>query len=165
MNIDVTLELLKRYDRPGPRYTSYPTAVEFNESYTEAEYREVQRHPTLGAEKLGDHHQLQDVCRYVVEHHEKWNGAGYPRGIAGEQISLPGRILGVVEVFDSLSTRRSYKDVWELERTIEFFRGQRGEAFDPEVIDEFLPLLEEHGEEWIAAPQKDLEAAGVPLGD
>jgi putative two-component system response regulator len=130
---------------------------------TEAEYREVQRHPTLGAEKLGDHHQLQDVCRYVVEHHEKWNGAGYPQGLAGEEISLPGRILGVVEVFDSLSTRRSYKDVWELERTIEFFRGQRGEAFDPEVIDEFLPLLEEHGEEWIAAPQKDLEAAGVPL--
>ncbi len=128
---------------------------------TPEEYREVQRHPELGARMLGDHPHLEDVCKYVAEHHEKWDGTGYPKRLRGEEISLPGRILGVVEVFDSLSTKRSYKDVWELPKTMEFFDSQRGRAFAPDVLDSFLELLEDHGEEWIAAPQRDLEAAGV----
>ncbi|MCB9915830.1 MAG: response regulator [Planctomycetes bacterium] len=128
---------------------------------TPEEYREVQRHPELGARMLGDHPHLEDVCKYVAEHHEKWDGSGYPRRLREDEISLPGRILGVVEVFDSLSTKRSYKDVWELPKTLQFFEAQRGRAFDPRVLDEFLALLEVHGEEWIAAPQRDLEAAGV----
>jgi len=130
---------------------------------TAEEYQEVKRHPALGAEKLGAHPHLTEVCTYVAEHHERWDGQGYPRGIAGEEISLPGRILGVVEVFDSLSTRRSYKPVWELDRTQAFFAEYRAKAFDPDVIDEFQKLLDVHGEEWIAQPQKDLVAAGVKL--
>lgn len=128
---------------------------------TEDEYREVQRHPALGAEKLGDHPQLATVCQYVIEHHERWDGTGYPHRKRGEEISLPGRILGVVEVFDSLSTRRSYKPAWDLGRSLEFFETERGRAFDPGVVDSFLPLLEEHGETWIAAPQRDLSARGI----
>ena len=128
---------------------------------TDDEYREVQRHPALGAEKLGDHPQLLTVCQYVVEHHERWDGTGYPQKKRGEEISLPGRILGVVEVFDSLSTRRSYKNAWDLPRTLEFFETERGRAFDPEVVDQFLPLLEEYGETWISAPQRALEARGI----
>ena len=128
---------------------------------TPDEYREVQRHPALGARKLGNHPHLREVCRLVAEHHEKWDGTGYPQRLAGDQISLPGRILCVVEVFDSLSTKRSYKDVWPLDQTISFFAAQRERAFDPGVLDAFLPLLERHGEDWMAAPQRDLEAAGV----
>lgn len=130
---------------------------------TAAEYKEVQRHPALGAEKLGAHPQLREVCTYVAEHHERWDGMGYPEGVEGEEISLPGRILGVVEVFDSLSTRRSYKPAWELDRCQEFFLTNRAKAFDPDVVDEFGKLLDVHGEEWITQPQKDLEAAGVRL--
>ena len=130
---------------------------------TPEEYREVQRHPALGAEKLGAHPHLKEVCTYVAEHHERWDGEGYPRKLKAEEISLPGRILGVVEVFDSLSTRRSYKPVWELEKTQSFFAEYRAKAFDPDVIDEFQKLLEVHGEEWIAQPQKDLIAAGIKL--
>jgi cyclic di-GMP phosphodiesterase len=132
---------------------------------TPEEYREVQRHPALGAEMLGSHPHLEEVCKYVAEHHEKWDGTGYPNRLREEQISLPGRILGVVEVFDSLSTKRSYKDVWELPKTQAFFEAQRGRAFAPDVLDAFLELLEVHGEEWISAPQRDLEAAGVELED
>jgi putative two-component system response regulator len=128
---------------------------------TPEEYREVQKHPALGAQKLGSHPYLRDVCRYVAEHHEKWDGTGYPDRLAGEGISLAGRILCVVEVFDSLSTKRSYKDIWELSKTIEFFRAQRERAFDPDLLDAFVDLLEVHGEEWMAAPQKDLTAAGL----
>jgi putative two-component system response regulator len=130
---------------------------------TDAEYAEVKRHPALGAEKLGAHPHLKEVCTYVAEHHERWDGKGYPYGISREEISLPGRILGVVEVFDSLSTKRSYKPVWELEKTQSFFKEYRATAFDPDVIDEFQKLLEVHGEEWIAQPQKDLLAAGVKI--
>ena len=130
---------------------------------TPDEYREVQRHPALGARKLGKHPHLEEVCRLVAEHHEKFDGTGYPNRLAGDAISLPGRILCVVEVFDSLSTKRSYKDIWPLEQTVTFFGAQRGRAFDPDVLDVFLPLLERHGEEWMRAPQRDLEAAGLIL--
>ena len=128
---------------------------------TPEEYREVQKHPALGASKLGNHRHLEEVCQYVAEHHEKYDGTGYPNRLKGEQISLPGRILGVVEVFDSLSTKRSYKDVWPLEKTLDFFESQRGRAFDPKVLDAFTELMKIHGEEWMAAPQTDLLAAGV----
>ena len=60
-----------------------------------------------------------------------------------------------------LSTKRSYKDVWELPKTLDFFRAQRGRAFDPELLDGFVGLLEVHGETWMAEPQRDLEAAGL----
>ena len=128
---------------------------------TPQEYREVQRHPKLGAEKLGGNPHLREVCKYVAEHHEKWDGTGYPLRLEGDEISPAGRILGVVEVFDSLSTKRSYKEPWDLQKTVDFFEAQSGRAFDPEVLDIFLRLLEVHGEEWIRAPQRDLEAAGV----
>jgi putative two-component system response regulator len=130
---------------------------------TPEEYREVQRHPELGARMLGDHPHLEKVCQYIAEHHEKWDGTGYPKQLHDEETSLPGRILGVVEVFDSLSTKRSYKDVWELPKTVRFFESQRNLAFGPEVIDVFLELLEVHGEEWMQAPARDLEAAGVEM--
>jgi putative two-component system response regulator len=130
---------------------------------TPEEYAAVQKHPEIGARKLGHHPQLRDVCRYVGEHHEKWDGTGYPKKIAGEDISLPGRILGVVEVFDSLATKRSYKEGWELTKVVEFLKAERARHFDPVVIDEFLVLLGEHGEDWLRAPQRDREAAGVAV--
>ncbi|MBL8863283.1 MAG: response regulator [Planctomycetes bacterium] len=132
---------------------------------TPEEYAAVQKHPELGAKKLGHHPHLKDVCRYVAEHHEKWDGSGYPKQTKGEDISLAGRILGVVEVFDSLATKRSYKDGWELSKVVEFLKSERGRHFDPAVVDEFLVLLESHGEDWLRAPQKDREAAGVVAAD
>jgi putative two-component system response regulator len=129
-----------------------------NGPLTPEEYAAVQRHPELGAKKLGHHPQLREVCRFVVEHHEKWDGTGYPRRLKGEEISLAGRILGVVEVFDSLATKRSYKEGWELPKVLEFFAEQSGRHFDPAVLAEFLVLLEQNGEAWIRAPREDREA-------
>jgi putative two-component system response regulator len=126
---------------------------------TPQEYREVQRHPVLGAEKLGSHKHLEEVCRYVAEHHEKWDGTGYPRRLRGEEISPAGRILGVVEVFDSLSTRRSYKEPWDLDKTMDFFEMQSGRAFEPAVVEVFLTLMNEHGADWLRQPERDRLAA------
>jgi putative two-component system response regulator len=125
---------------------------------TAEEYREVQKHPALGAEKLGDHERLREVCTWVAEHHEKWDGTGYPHRKRADEISVPGRILGVVEVFDSLATRRSYKEAWQLERVTEYFRDQRGRAFDPEVLDPWVEMLEEHGVDWLQQPERDRQA-------
>lgn len=122
---------------------------------TAAEYLQVQRHPLLGAEKLGNHSRLREVCQSVAEHHERWDGAGYPHRRRGEEISLPGRVLCVVEVFDSLATKRSYKDPWGLQKVLDFFESQRELAFDPDVLDAFMNLLQQHGERWIAQPQLD----------
>jgi response regulator RpfG family c-di-GMP phosphodiesterase len=69
----------------------------------------------------------------------------------------------VVEVFDSLATKRSYKDVWPLEKVQNFFAEQRAKAFDPLVLDPFLGLLERHGERWIRQPALDLQAAGLKV--
>jgi putative two-component system response regulator len=125
---------------------------------TDEEYAEVKKHPALGARKLGSHERLREVKEWVAEHHEKWDGTGYPAGKQGEEISLPGRILGVVEVFDSLATKRSYKEAWELEKVLDFFREQREKAFDPLVLDPFVAMLEEHGTAWLRQPRLDREA-------
>jgi putative two-component system response regulator len=129
---------------------------------TAGEYQQVQRHPLLGAEKLGSHSRLREVCQWVAEHHERWDGTGYPHRKRGEQISLPGRVLCVVEVFDSLATKRSYKDAWGLQKVLDFFDSQREQAFDPDVLDAFLGLLQQHGERWIAQPQLDRSRSTPP---
>ncbi|MBK7641624.1 MAG: response regulator [Planctomycetes bacterium] len=130
---------------------------------TEAEFQAVQRHPQLGAKKLGHHSQLAEVRRFVAEHHEKWDGTGYPNRLAGDAIALESRILCVVEVFDSLATKRSYKDIWPLAKVQAYFTEQRGKAFDPLVLDPFLAMLERDGERWMRAPAEDLRAAGLAL--
>jgi putative two-component system response regulator len=122
---------------------------------TPAEYLEVQKHPLLGATKLGSHSRLREVCQWVAEHHERWDGTGYPFRRRHEEISLCGRVLCVVEVFDSLATKRSYKDAWGLQKVLDFFETQREHAFDPAVLDPFLALLHEHGEAWIRQPDLD----------
>jgi cyclic di-GMP phosphodiesterase len=126
---------------------------------TASEYKEVQRHPALGAKKLGNHARLREVCTWIAEHHEKWDGTGYPLRKRGEEISMPGRILGLVEVFDSLATKRSYKEAWELGKVLDFFERQRGVAFDPQVLDRFLRLLETEGRTWLRQPALDRLAA------
>ncbi|MEM8710495.1 MAG: HD domain-containing phosphohydrolase [Planctomycetota bacterium] len=128
---------------------------------TPNERREMQRHPLVGAERLGAHPQLAQVVQFVAEHHERWDGLGYPFRLRGTEISRPGRILCVVEVFDSLTTRRSYKNAWSLQKTIDYFESQAGRAFDPDILDTFLRLLEVHGHEWLEAPKADLAAAGL----
>lgn len=128
---------------------------------TPQERREMQRHPLVGAERLGEHPQLTHVVRFIKEHHERWDGLGYPYRLKAGEISRPGRILCVVEVFDSLTTRRSYKNAWSLEKTMDYFESQSGRAFEPDILDTFLGLLEKNGQSWLDAPKADLAAAGL----
>lgn len=130
---------------------------------TDAEFKAVQRHPLLGAKKLGNHPHLAEVRKVIAEHHERYDGTGYPHRLSRDEISLSGRILAVAEVFDSLATKRSYKEVWELARVIDLFERGRATHFDPDVVDAWLPMLHENGARWIRAPLADLEAAGLAV--
>ena len=76
------------------------------------------------------------------QHHERWDGNGYPRGLKGEEIHIFGRIISLADVFDSLIHRRAYKDAWDLDRVLDYIRDERGRHFDPALVDIFLNNIE-----------------------
>jgi len=76
-------------------------------------------------------------------HHERFDGSGYPRGLKGAEIPLPGRIVAVADVFDALTSRRVYKPAFPKERAVAILREERGKHFDPEIVDGFLSHLSE----------------------
>ena len=75
-------------------------------------------------------------------HHEKWNGSGYPRGLKGENIPLEGRIVALADVFDALGSDRCYKQAWPLDQVLALIRAEKGEHFDPLLVDLMLANLE-----------------------
>jgi len=79
----------------------------------------------------------------ALQHHEKFNGTGYPQGLAGEDIHIFGRITGIADVFDALGVERVYKKAWELDSILEFFQEERGKHFDPGIVDVFFASLDE----------------------
>ena len=102
-------------------------------------------HARLGYEMLKHSKRPLLRCAAIVahEHHEKWDGSGYPRGLAGEDIHIYGRITAVADVFDALGSDRCYKRAWEDERIFALLREERGAHFDPRLIDLFFAHLDE----------------------
>jgi response regulator RpfG family c-di-GMP phosphodiesterase len=76
------------------------------------------------------------------EHHEKWDGSGYPRGLSGEDIHIYGRITAVADVFDALGSERVYKKAWALEDILELFKKESEKHFDPKLVELFLNNLD-----------------------
>lgn len=102
----------------------------------EAEWKVMRRHPELGADIIGDHDDplLRMARTLALTHHEKWDGSGYPAGLAGENIPVEGRIAAVADVFDALSSDRPYKKAWKSDEVINFLVAQSGKHFDPTII-------------------------------
>ncbi|MDF2722179.1 MAG: hypothetical protein K0Q59_1854, partial [Paenibacillus sp.] len=84
---------------------------------------------------------LKTAAIVAEQHHEKWNGRGYPRGLKGEEIHIYGRITAIADVFDALASDRVYKKAWELDRILNLFKEERGQHFDPHVVDAFFDHL------------------------
>ena len=103
----------------------------------------MKTHSDLGYEMLkGSSRPLLKVAAILAhEHHEKWDGSGYPRGLKGEDINIYGRITAIADVFDALGSNRCYKKAWDDERVFELFRKQRGKHFDPKLVDIFFDKL------------------------
>ncbi len=115
------------------------------EPVRDVEWKTIQRHTFLGSALLGVSSSpvLEMAERIALTHHEKWNGKGYPLGLAGDDIPIEGRIVAIADVFDALSTKRTYKSALPSDQCFEIMRAERGEHFDPEVLDAFLAIRHE----------------------
>jgi len=127
---------------------------------TAEEYKQMQMHAEIGFSILNKSERriMRAAAQVALQHHERWDGGGYPHGLAGEQIHLFGRITALVDVFDALSSRRIYRDSQELGKVVHYLRAQRGLHFDPNITDCFLAHLTEFVT--IVRTHPDSEAAG-----
>ena len=107
------------------------------------EWAIMQQHAVIGAEIIGEHDDplLTMARRIALTHHEKWDGAGYPYGLVGEDIPLEGRIVAIADVFDALTSQRPYKPAWTIEATMELLESEAGKHFDPKLVAEFKQIL------------------------
>lgn len=108
------------------------------------EWEVMKTHATLGQELLNrsDREILKAAAIVAGEHHEHWDGSGYPNGLKGDDIHIYGRICALADVFDALGSKRCYKEAWPLNETIDFLRTQSGFQFDPRIIDWVLENME-----------------------
>ncbi|HEX7980866.1 MAG TPA: HD domain-containing phosphohydrolase [Gemmatimonadaceae bacterium] len=111
---------------------------------TDEEWALVRRHPAAGVELLADIEFPWDVCPIVQSHHERWDGKGYPDGLAGTAIPLTARVVCIADVYDALTSRRSYKERFTHEKAMDVMRQDRGTAFDPELFDLFEEVMREN---------------------
>jgi HD-GYP domain-containing protein (c-di-GMP phosphodiesterase class II) len=109
----------------------------------EAEFKIMQSHTKIGYGLLKNSTRkiLKSAAILAHQHHEKWNGKGYPQGLKGEEIHIYGRITAIADVFDALGSERVYKAAWELDRILNLFEEERGEHFDPKIVDVFMEQL------------------------
>ncbi len=108
---------------------------------TQEEFLVIQLHPNVGAQIVRPISVLGEVAPLVRQHHEKWNGTGYPDRLAGEKITVEARILAIADVFDALHSDRAYRPGLPIEKTIQIIKEGRGSHFDPEVVDCFESCL------------------------
>ena len=145
---------------------------------TAAEFAIMKGHARIGAEAICDSisrashesgHDEATTCaalgflrvaqEIAASHHEKWDGSGYPLGLAGQSIPLAARLMAVADVFDALSTKRVYKDSWDLERVNDYLRQQSGTHFDPALVDAYLAIRDEF--QTIAEQYADVQPAAT----
>lgn len=110
---------------------------------TPGERKIIERHPVLAREMLRQIEFLHPAMDIPSLHHEKWDGTGYPNGLAGKYIPLGVRVFSVVDVWDALTSDRPYRKAWSAAEALAFIRDNSGKAFDPEVVDAFLEMINE----------------------
>ncbi|MCA9040418.1 MAG: response regulator [Planctomycetaceae bacterium] len=110
------------------------------ESLSTDEERQLCQHTKTGAELIGEcgSRLMKLASTIALTHHEKWDGTGYPLGLAGEDIPIEGRITAVADVYDALSSKRSYKPAYAREKCFQILEESRGTHFDPQVLDAFF---------------------------
>ena len=103
----------------------------------------MRRHPELAREMLLPIDFLHPALAIPGDHHEKWDGTGYPHGLKEEKIPLSARLFAVVDVWDALRSDRPYRKAWPVERVLDHIRSLSGTHFDPQVVRVFMALMEQ----------------------
>ncbi len=111
---------------------------------TDEEWQEIKLHPLKGVEILRKLPFLNDVIKLIEQHHERYDGKGYPYGNKGDDIDLRARIMAVADSFDAMTTNRPYAKALSLNEAIEELKRCKGTQFDPYVVDEFISLIKEN---------------------
>ena len=110
------------------------------EKLTPGERRMMRTHPEIGFTMLN--HSSHDILKAATiiahQHHERWDGSGYPKGLKGDEIHIYGRIVSLADVLDALFSERPYKHAWPLESVTAFIKRERGKMFDPAIVDVFF---------------------------
>ncbi len=106
------------------------------------EFEVIKTHTTIGAELLSKNHSFVMEAAHIIAltHHEKWDGSGYPNGLAGEKIPVLGRICAIADVFDALTTERPYKKAWETQAAFKMILDSSGTHFDPQMAEKFVEI-------------------------
>jgi len=113
------------------------------EQLTEEELKTIESHPDIGARILEPIGAFADVVQFVLEHHEHFDGSGYPKGLARDNISLGGRILALADAFDAMVSDRPYRAGMKPEQVIETIRKEAERQFDPRVVEAFMAVIAE----------------------
>jgi HD-GYP domain-containing protein (c-di-GMP phosphodiesterase class II) len=117
---------------------------------TDDEWVSIKGHPVVGWELASRARSLRASLVAIRHHHERWDGSGYPDRLAGVDIPLAGRIVGVADVWDALTSDRAYRPAWALDRAISHIAAGAGDLFDPLCVEAFLDVLDDTG----LAPEK-----------
>ena len=113
------------------------------EQLSEEEQAIMRKHPQLAYDMLEPIAYLRDALNIPYCHHEKWDGSGYPRALAGTQIPLEARLFAIVDVWDALTTDRPYRKSWPRKKALKYIREQSGKYFDPKLVEMFLKEMED----------------------
>jgi len=105
---------------------------------TEDEWKEIKRHPEIGYRILSTSTEMSDMASYVLHHHERWDGKGYPKGLKGDEIPFVSRIISIADAYDAMTSERCYREALSEEAAIEELQKKSGIQFDPELVSVFL---------------------------
>jgi diguanylate cyclase (GGDEF)-like protein/PAS domain S-box-containing protein len=105
---------------------------------TDEEREEIMRHSEIGYRILSTVNDMSEMAEYVLAHHERWDGTGYPKGLKGEEIPLQSRIIAIADTYDAIISKRSYRDALPKEAAIEELKKNSGTQFDPELVVIFI---------------------------
>ena len=108
---------------------------------TEDEWEEIKRHPEIGYRILSTVNDMSEIAEYVLCHHEKWNGMGYPKGLKGEAIPLQARIIAIADAYDAMTSERSYRSALPEETALEELQKNAGIQFDLEILKVFVEAV------------------------
>ena len=111
-------------NRPGP--------------LSKEEWDEIMRHPEIGYKILCTSMEMTEIAKYILYHHERYDGLGYPRGLKGEEIPLLSRIISVVDSYDAMTNQRAYKETLDMDMAVEELLRNKGKQFDPNIVDVFI---------------------------
>src|SRR5665647_794460 len=105
------------------------------------EYEEIKKHPEIGYRILSSVNEFSEMSECVLEHHEKWDGTGYPQGLKGQTIKIEARMIAICDAFDAMRTPRTYRDVISRKDAIDEIKRCSGNQFDPDIVESFTDMI------------------------